>query len=147
MSMAELHSVPAPLGALINIDVPNIAAGRRFYESGLGFEFRRALFEGRAVELSGAGLRVFLIGAPPDAAATASGALRSYERHWTPVHLDLVVEDLERAVARAEAAGATLERPVVRNEVYELAPMADPFGHGFCLMRFRGADYDAVAET
>ncbi len=140
-------TVRGPQAALINIDVPDIAAGRSFYEQGLGFEFRRSLFDGRAAELSGAGLRLFLIKADSGAVATSSGVERRYERHWTPVHLDLVVADLAEAIARAEAAGARQERPILRNEVYELAPMADPFGHGFCLMRFLGADYDPVADA
>lgn len=134
-----------PSGALVNIDVPSIAAGRAFYEQGLGFVYRRLLFDGLAAELEGAGLRLFLIAAPDGSEAVRGGALRSYRRHWTPVHLDLLVEDVPRAAARAEAAGARLERPIVRNELYELAPMADPFGNGFCLLCFMGSDYDSVA--
>lgn len=132
-------------GVLVNIDVPDLAAGRAFYETGLGFEFRRRLFDGRAAELQGGGIRLFLIAAPAD--APSAGPSRDYGRHWTPVHLDLTVADLPAAVARAEAAGARLERPVIRNAVCDLAPMADPFGHGFCLMRFHGADYDPVADA
>ena len=45
------------------------------------------------------------------AGTPAAGARqpRDYARHWTPVHLDVVVDDVDAAVARAVAAGARLE--------------------------------------
>ncbi|MDZ3824625.1 MAG: VOC family protein, partial [Pseudoxanthomonas sp.] len=72
-------------------------------------------------------------------------ATRDYSRHWTPVHLDIVVEDLDAALARALAAGARLERPVLEQRWGRLAPLADPFGHGFCLIQFLGRGYDEIA--
>src|SRR5258708_22626997 len=39
------------------------------------------------------------------AASAGSQARRNYGRHWTPVHLDFVVEDLDAAVQRAHAQG------------------------------------------
>ena len=39
-----------------------------------------------------------------------------YERHWTPVHLDIIVDKIEVALSRAEAAGAAVEQ-AVRTEV------------------------------
>ncbi len=45
-------------------------------------------------------------------AATEDGDVRDYERHWTPLHLDWVVEDIDAALMRAVAAGAMLEQPV-----------------------------------
>ncbi|HET9693549.1 MAG TPA: VOC family protein, partial [Steroidobacteraceae bacterium] len=71
---------------------------------------------------------------------------RTYERHWTPVHLDFVVEDIDAAVMRALAAGALLEQPVTTREWGRLAVMADPFGHGFCFVQFLGRGYDALAD-
>ena len=41
---------------------------------------------------------------------------------------------------RARAAGAVLERPIVSRKWGRMANMADPFGHGFCLLQFRGGD-------
>jgi Glyoxalase-like domain len=35
---------------------------------------------------------------------------RHYQRHWTPVHLDIQVDDLKGALAQALEAGALLER-------------------------------------
>ncbi|WP_430541612.1 VOC family protein [Xanthomonas euvesicatoria] len=73
--------------------------------------------------------------------------LRSYERHWTPVHLDFVVDDLEQAVAQSLAAGATQEQAIRDNSWGRIAVMADPFGHGYCLIEFTAAGYDAVASS
>ncbi|MEO8184940.1 MAG: VOC family protein [Deltaproteobacteria bacterium] len=34
--------------------------------------------------------------------ATGTGCTRTYERHWTPVHLDFDVDDVDAAVAEPE---------------------------------------------
>jgi uncharacterized glyoxalase superfamily protein PhnB len=70
--------------------------------------------------------------------------VRDYRRHWTPVHLDFVVEALDAAVAKALGCGATLDQPVQVREWGRMANLADPFGNGFCLLEFRGKGYDAV---
>jgi uncharacterized glyoxalase superfamily protein PhnB len=61
------------------------------------------------------------------------------------VHLDVVVADLDAAVGRAIAAGAVLERPVQEQPWGRMANLGDPFGHGFCLIEFRGRGYDELA--
>lgn len=73
--------------------------------------------------------------------------MRDYARHWTPVHLDFVVTDIDAAVARAITGGAVLEQPL-RNDAWgRLAIMADPFGHGFCFLPFLGRGYDEIATA
>lgn len=72
---------------------------------------------------------------------------RDCGRDWSPIHLDFVVADIEAAVARAVAAGARTERPVRAGAWGELALLADPFGHGFCLLEFVGSGYDEIAST
>jgi lactoylglutathione lyase len=69
---------------------------------------------------------------------------RNYGRHWTPVHLDFVVPDLQLALARAVDAGATLEGAVSEHAYGRLALLSDPFGNGFCLLEFRGRGYDEL---
>ena len=88
-----------------------------------------------------------LVAKPPGTAAFPTGtrALRAYARHWTPVHLDLVVDDLDVAVRRAAAAGAKVERPAERRAFGRIAILADPFGHGLCLIQFEGGGYDEAA--
>jgi predicted enzyme related to lactoylglutathione lyase len=87
---------------------------------------------------------VFLLQKEPGSIG-AGTSRRSYERHWTPIHLDLVVEDIGAALARAVEAGATVEHQV-RTEVWgKIAILADPFGHGFCLIQFLNRGYDEIA--
>jgi lactoylglutathione lyase len=131
---------------LVNIDVDDLEKAVSFYESGLGLTPGRRL-GGQAREMLGASSPVYLLqnraGSPPFEAATAG---RQYGRHWTPVHLDLSVEDLETAVARALAAGGRLEGRIEQRGWGRMARMADPFGHGFCLLQFQGRGYDEVAD-
>ena len=56
-----------------------------------------------------------------------------------------MVNDIEAAVARALAAGATLETPAKTSGWGKLAILADPFGHGFCFVEFLGRGYDEIA--
>ncbi|WP_248279418.1 VOC family protein [Xanthomonas campestris] len=63
----------------------------------------------------------------------------SYTRRWTPVHLDFVVDDLEQAVSQSLAAGVTQERAIRDTAWGRVAVMADPFGHGYCLIEFTAA--------
>jgi predicted enzyme related to lactoylglutathione lyase len=74
----------------------------------------------------------------------AGSDLRRYERHWTPFHLDVVVEDVDAAVERAVAAGAKIEAPAREAPYGRIAMLADPFGHGFCLLQLSERGYDAL---
>ena len=71
---------------------------------------------------------------------------RDYARHWTPVHLDVVVDDVDSAVARAVAAGARLEDPPATHAWGRIAHLADPYGHGICILQFLGRGYDELAS-
>lgn len=56
-------------------------------------------------ELLGAPIPVYLlVQAPGTAPIPGVTATRSFDRHWTPVHLDIAVPDLEASVTRALAA-------------------------------------------
>lgn len=93
------------------LDVPDIDAATRFYTLALGLRIGRR-FDPEFVELLGAEAPIYLLrkaaGTPP---FQASSQPREYERHWTPLHLDFVVQDLEVALARALAATATCRAP------------------------------------
>jgi predicted enzyme related to lactoylglutathione lyase len=132
---------------LVNIDVDDLQRGIAFYCDGLGLRTGRR-FGADGIELLGAPAPVYLLvksaGTQP---VPGSGQIRDYRRHWSPIHLDFVVADIEAAVARAVAAGATLERPVRAAAWGKLALLADPFGHGFCLIQFVGRGYDEVASA
>ncbi len=127
---------------LVNIDVPDLERAIAFYRSALGFTLRRRLFAASVAEMAGGGCRLFLL-EKPEGSPTGAGR-RTYARHWTPVHLDIAVEDLDAAVARALAAGAVKEGDTGRAAWGSIAHFADPFGHGFCLIEFTEAGYDAA---
>jgi predicted enzyme related to lactoylglutathione lyase len=130
---------------IVNVDVDDLEKAVRFYTSALGLRVGRR-FGVDGIELLGAEAPICLLvsagGSPPfrDAQGT-----RDYGRHWTPVHLDFAVEDIDAAVTQAEAAGAKVEVPIEQHRWGKIAVLADPFGHGFCLLGFEGRGYDEIA--
>ena len=85
---------------------------------------------------------------PNEAGTTgAGGQARRYERHWSPLHCDLAVDDLDAALARALTAGATREGDIRENRWGRIVQLADPFGHGWCLIQFLGRGYDEIATS
>ncbi len=133
-------------GLLINIDVPDIPAAEAFYTSALGLTVGRR-FGPDFVELLGAHAPIYLL--KKDAGTSigpAGGDTRRYERHWSPIHPDFIVGNLEAAIARAVAAGAVQEGETCDAAYGRLAMFADPFGHGFCLIAFNEEGYDAIAD-
>lgn len=131
--------------ALINIDVDDLERAVAFYTAAFGLRVGRKLGPS-IVELLGAGSPIYLIEkATGSAAGPATEERRRYARHWTPVHLDFVVADLDAAVKAATAAGAILEVPAATHAWGKIAHMADRFGHGVCLVEFLGRGYDEIA--
>ena len=132
---------------LVNIDVDDLDRAVAFYTSLLELKVGRR-FGAAGVELVGGSAPLYLLVKPADTAVSpASSDRRRYARHWTPVHLDFAVPDLDKAVAAALAAGATQDEPSETHRWGRIAHMADPFGHGFCLIEFIGRGYDEVATS
>jgi catechol 2,3-dioxygenase-like lactoylglutathione lyase family enzyme len=132
------------MDVLINVDVDDLEKAVRFYTA-LGLKPGRRL-GALSVEMVGSSAPVYLLAkSSGTAAADRISQPRSYERHWTPIHLDFVVEDIEPAVDRAVSAGARLEKPTATHAWGKLAVLADPFGHGFCFVQFLGRGYDEIA--
>lgn len=124
------------------IEVADLTRGVEFYCGGLGLTHRRQLGP-RWVELAGANLPIFLIADRPAMAALGPTKVpRDFGRHWTPVHLDFIVTNLDETVARLCRLGATLDREIQIREYGRMANMADPFGNGFDLIEFSGPGYD-----
>lgn len=133
-------------GVLINIDVDDLEGGRAFYCHVFGLKAGRRLGE-RVLELVGFPVPIYLLlKAAGTAASSRSGAVRSYERHWTPVHLDFVVDDVDDVVRKAVAAGAVLEDAVQTHVWGRIAHLSDPFGHGICVLQFLNRGYDEIAS-
>lgn len=134
---------------LVNLDVDDLERGIDFYVHAFGLGVGRR-FGDDGVEMIGGPAPIYLLVKASGSAAYAAGepapgAQRHYTRHWTPVHLDVVVNDIDAAVERAIAAGATQEQPIVTDRWGKLALMADPFGHGFCFVQFLNRGYDEIA--
>ena len=106
-----------------------------------GADGARATVDGRARREARSGRPVAGTDIGPN-----GGDVRRYERHWSPVHLDLVVDDLSDAIARAVEAGAVQEGRTIDEAYGRLAMFADPFGHGFCMIQFNEQGYDALME-
>ena len=134
------------LRLLVNIDVPDLDRGVGFYRGGLGFVLRRWLFGHTVAELTCASVSCFLIEKRPGThPVSGHDATRHYAPHWTPLHLDLVVPDVDLALTRAIAAGARIETPAADAPFGRIATLRDPFGHGFCLIELADGGYDNVS--
>jgi catechol 2,3-dioxygenase-like lactoylglutathione lyase family enzyme len=131
----------------ICIDVNDLERAIAFYTRGLGLRLGRRLDADWAELLGGS--------SPIDLLANATGTAplgeahpqrRDYNRHWTPVHLDFVVQDIDAVAQRLVELGATLERPISDRRWGRMASMADPFGHGIDLLEFKGRGYDEILQ-
>src|SRR5690606_34657336 len=81
---------------LINIDVPELAPAIDFYCAALSLSLARILDEDTA-ELKGGSSTLYLL--RKDAGSRPVEGLadeRRYARHWTPVHMDFVVDDVDQ---------------------------------------------------
>jgi uncharacterized glyoxalase superfamily protein PhnB len=123
----------------VSVDVPSLEDGVAFYSQAFGFEKVAAPVPGVAVLRAGEATLCLLEKAAGTAPSPATSERRRYERHWTPVHLDVHVEDLRAALARAVKAGAQQEQLFENAEHGSAAFCSDPFGHGFCLIEERRA--------
>jgi|SRR6516164_4946615 len=118
----------------VSIDVPDLEQGVRFYTEAFGFSKLSEPYPG-VIVLKAAGIHITLL--HKDAQTKPSphtGNVRDYARHWTPVHLDIHVDDMEVALAKALKAGAIKELFFENPEHGSAAFCADPFGHGFCIL-------------
>lgn len=126
---------------LINIDVPDLHKGINFYCSAFDLHLKRTL-DNDVAELVGGSSTIYLlqkdegsqfIKTVPDS--------RTYSRHWTAVHVDFVVEDLDLAVKRVVDAGAVRETECTSWRGSKCITFSDPFGNGFCLIEFENGTY------
>lgn len=131
---------------LVNLDVDDLEKAARFYASAFGLRLGRRFGVFGVEMLGGSAPICLLVKAPGTTSSDTTSQRRSYERHWTPVHLDFVVEEIEPAVQKAVLAGAQLEKPIVARKWGKHALMADPFGHGFCFIQFLGRGYDEITQ-
>ena len=130
---------------LVNIDVDDLERAVAFYAAAFGLTAGRR-FGALAVELTG-GTVAHL---PPGEARRQSGKRGNRRAPALCPALDAGPSRFRRrrpgrAVARAQAAGATLEGDPATHVWGRIAQLADPFGHGLCLIQFLGRGYDEIA--
>ena len=128
---------------LINIDVPDLPAAEALYTQAFGLSAGRRFGDG-GVELLGAQAPIYLLQNAAGSIAAADMP-RDYTRHWTPVHLDVVVDSLEPALDRALRAGLMQEADIREANWGRIVRLADPWGHGWCLLQFVNRGYDEIA--
>lgn len=129
---------------LVNIDVENTNTATQFYTRAFGLTVGRQFDQG-FVELLGASSRIYLLQkAEGSAPIPRHDPVRSYDRHWTPVHLDFVVDNIEAAIQKAHDSGAIIESDIKTAKYGKIAYGSDPYGNGFCLIQFLGKGYDEL---
>jgi catechol 2,3-dioxygenase-like lactoylglutathione lyase family enzyme len=119
----------------ICIDVDDVDRAVEFYARGLGLAVAEHQRDWAQLRLGEQVFWIMKIAAGPSGPVT-----RDYRRHWTPVHLDFLVDDVDEAVARALAAGGRLDREISRqrepgNTRADVANLSDPAGNGVDLVR------------
>jgi predicted enzyme related to lactoylglutathione lyase len=130
---------------IINIDVQDLSAAIEFYGKAIGLKHNRTI-DHDVAELIGGSSVVYLLQKNSDSPVSESTlARRNYARHWTPVHLDFVVDNIDVAKERALNAGAICESECVEWMGSKCVTFSDPFGHGFCLIEFLGDTYTGTA--
>ena len=128
------------------IDVDDLERAIAFYTQVFGLTLGRRGGQDWAELLGGSAPIDLLAKSGGTMAFSPHGAKRDYARHWTPLHLDFEVTELDAAVERALAAGAKLESPATEKPWGRIALFSDPFGHGFCLLEMNERGYDALVE-
>ena len=113
----------------ICIDVDDVNRAVEFYGRGLGLTVVKQEPDWAQVKL---GVQTFWIMKVPE--GPQGPISRDYQRHWTPVHLDFAVDDIDEAVKRAVDAGGKLEGEIQHGAKGALANLSDPSGNGVDLV-------------
>lgn len=117
----------------VSIDVSDLDAGLRFYADVFGFIEKARPFPTMAI-LDGNNVTVCMHAKPAGSKSSPSGPERRYDRHWTPVHLDLHVQDFDATLARVRDSGGVIETEYRNQGPKPAAFCSDPFGNGFCVI-------------
>lgn len=126
---------------LVDIDVPDLQKGINFYCSAFELHLNRILDDDVAELVGGSSMIYLLQKDEGSKCARTTADNRKYSRHWTPLHIDFVVNDLDRAVKRVVDAGAVRETECINWKGSNCITFSDPFGNGFCLIQFENETY------
>lgn len=131
------RSAPRPT-VNVSIDVPSLEQGLRFYREVFGFLETARPFPTMAI-VDANNVTVCMHEKPAGTKSSAAGTARQYDRHWTPVHLDLHVDDLDAVLERVRAQGGAVEMELRNQGPKPVGFCCDPFGNGFCVIGERVA--------
>ena len=133
MTREKAHAAARP-SVHVSIDVPHLEAGLRFYGEVFGFVETARPFPTMAI-LDANNVSVCMHEKATGRRSSSGGAAqRHYERHWTPVHLDLHVVDFDAVLEKVRAAGGQIKNEFRAHGPKPAAFCSDPFGNGFCVI-------------
>ncbi|MEZ5913737.1 MAG: VOC family protein [Paracoccaceae bacterium] len=128
----------------LSIDVADLEAGVRFYRNVFGFAETSRPFPTMAV-LDAGNLTICMHQKAAGTESSAgSGQTRRYDRHWTPVHMDIHLEAFEPCLEAIREEGGAVETVYRTQGPRPVAFCSDPFGNGFCVL---GPHHGLVAQT
>lgn len=117
----------------VSIDVSDLRQAETFYIQALGCKKLRDQGSDMAVLATG-NCDIYLQEKEPGSKPLVSGdVVRSYQRHWTPVHLDFLTGNVDEVVEKILALGG-LHEGGDSGDWGSIAYCADPFGNGFCVI-------------
>jgi predicted enzyme related to lactoylglutathione lyase len=138
--ITDMHQWSMGMEYSVSIDVPHLDEGLRFYRDALGLtEIARPIATYVILKCGEAQIGIL---EKPAGTKPAKGAddIRRYERHWTPVHIDFHVDDLEAVLARVLNAGAICEQKFEMPGRPPIAFCSDPFGGAAVLLMGRASE-------
>ncbi len=116
----------------VSIDVSNLKEAETFYIEALGCKKVRDQVD--MVVLSVENSDIYLQEKEPGTKPlVSSSVVRDYERHWTPIHLDFICDNVDELVSRIVKLGG-LHEGGDSGDWGSIAYCADPFGNGFCVI-------------
>ena len=118
----------------VSIDVSDLKQAESFYIEALGCKKIRDQ-GAKMVVLAVDNCDIYLLeksaGSKP--LPTESDVNRDYGRHWTPIHLDFLCENVDELVERIVKLGGAHEGGE-SGDWGSIAHCVDPFGNGFCII-------------
>lgn len=117
----------------VSIDVSNLKKAETFYVEALGCKKVRDQGSNMVV-LSVENSDIYLQEKEPGTKPLVSSSVaRDYERHWTPVHLDFICDNVDEILSKILKFGG-LHEGGESGDWGSIVYCADPFGNGFCVI-------------
>ena len=117
----------------VSIDVSNLKQAETFYTEALGCKKLRDQGENMSV-ISTENCDIYLQEKEAGTKPTPSEEIvRDYARHWSPIHLDFLTENVDDVLKKILRLGGQHEGGE-SGDWGSIAYCVDPFGNGFCLI-------------